>query len=162
MILSRAEYLSSVRLHHRPWRGRRRRRRLVAVVVSSASTVVSSSPTRRPTRRPLRHHPDPRLSVAGETAFVVASSVALSFTMVSGTALVTRSPAHCRALFSFAPAAAVHVLVVVVTLVVAASFASGVPSTAVGTAAVVGPAVETTRAVLSTAAATERLTCTAR
>ena len=126
-------------------------------MVSSAPVVLPSSAARRPTRRPLRHPTDPLLSVAGQTALVVPSPVALSFSVTTETALVTRSPAHSRAFFSFA-LAAVHVLEVVVTLVGVPVPVVSAPPTAPRVVPVVEATVETRSAAYSTAAAAERAT----
>lgn len=90
-------------------------------MVSSTPIVASSSAALRLSRRPLTHHyhSDAALSVAGQTALVVKCAVALSFSMVAGTAVVTSPPAHSCALSSFAPAA-LHVLAVVALVAVAA------------------------------------------
>lgn len=91
-------------------------------------------------------------------ALVVASAVAPSFFVMTGTTVLTRSPAPSRAFSSFAPAA-VHLVAVGVIVVAVVA-----PSTAVGTAAMVGPTVVTKRAmvtqgiVLSTAAAAVKAT----
>lgn len=63
-------------------------------------------------KRPLSHA-NAVLSVVGQTAIVVASAAALSFCMLAGTGVVTRSHVHSCASFSFA-LAALNVLVVVV------------------------------------------------
>ena len=126
--------------------------------MSTAPVAGSSSAARRPSRRSLRHHSDPLLTVAGQTVPFVASAVALSFSVMTGTTVMTRPPAHFHAFFFFATAA-VHVFAVVMALV-------GVPvpvvsSTALGMEAVVVPTVVTRRTTLSTAAAAERATATA-
>ena len=131
----------------------------MAVVVSTAPVVVSSSAAQRPTRRSLRHHPDPLLAVAVETVLVAASAVALSFSVVTATTVVTRPPAHSRAFFSLAPAAVRVLAVVVALMVVPVPVESS--TAALGTEAVVGPTVVTRRTMFSTGAAAERATATA-
>ncbi len=64
-----------------------------AWAAAAAVVVVSSSAAGRTTERPLVH-PNDVLAVAGQMAFVVASAVAPSRSMVTGTAAVTRFPAH--------------------------------------------------------------------
>lgn len=119
--------------------------------MTTALVAALSSAACRPARRPVRHHPDPLLFVAGHMTLVVASAVALSFSVMTGAALLTRSHAHSRLLFSFA-LTAVYVLTVVVAVVVAMVVAVpvvSVPFIALGAAVVVGPTVVTKRAVVS-------------